>query len=187
MAIGMHSKSRILDIEGRHEEAIGEYQRCILVLHGIVDESPELHLVRESLINCLRDLTPLLRNAGRYCEATQAAMERRALLAGQAGRLYNIALDLAQNAAAMAEWKQGAASDAPMDAASTNSASDQEIRDVADMALDVLQEAIDAGWKDFARLRTEKPFKAVWRHASQRELPSELDTLRRQSQELLAP
>jgi tetratricopeptide (TPR) repeat protein len=177
VAIGMHSKSRILEAQGRHEEAIGEYQRCIEEFHGIVEQSPKLYPVRESLKHCLRELAPLLRSAGRYREAAEAAMERRSLAASQANELYNVALDLAQTTAAMSRRTQGAANSAPAVDRLASSVPDEEIGNVASMALDVLDEAIDAGWKDFTRLQADTAFTVVWQHAGDRERSAELRSL----------
>ncbi len=176
-ASALGRNARVLVKLGRRDEAISSYLRSVQAFRDLVEANDERPWLREGLSKFLRELTPLLRQAGRFKEAIDAVKERRKLATGNGDELYSAAQDLAEIADSLAQNHKSHGNHSGRN--ESQRTANGELRAAADLSLDVLLEAIDSGWKNFAQLQIETPagqtpFVTVWERARYTKLPPEL-------------
>jgi eukaryotic-like serine/threonine-protein kinase len=143
----------LLWMDGQKAEALAMSQQATAHLRPAYDKSPREKSAsfvryRAALSKNYTNLAIFKRKSGKPAEAAALALEQRKLWPDDAGELYNVAGELALSAAANEE-----ASAQPTAGATTDR------RVLVDQTIDVLREAVAAGFNKFDDLQTDQRFK----------------------------
>jgi serine/threonine-protein kinase len=128
---------------GRHREAEAAFLEAIARQRIVSDKSPQVRQYREYLSTHYANLARVRRDAGRPAEAADAALERGRLWPGDPDELYSVACDLASCLPLVDRGRAALADRWPA-----------ERRKYVGLALEALRQAIRAGYKDIARMRS---------------------------------
>ncbi|HEV3122279.1 MAG TPA: tetratricopeptide repeat protein [Isosphaeraceae bacterium] len=128
----------------RLTEAVSAYRKAIDVQRDALKEAPEMVSYRRLQSDHYLHLGRLLRSIGRLGEAAAVALEHRLVWTGNPGGLYDVARELAN--------------DIPQAAERENEAVPKLRKRIADWAIEVLHEAVAAGFRDGARMNSDKAF-----------------------------
>jgi tetratricopeptide (TPR) repeat protein len=127
----------------RHEEAVASYREAVLQHRAAFEKSPSVLASREQLGNALGNLSEALLTLRRPAEAAALARELRALCPQDSDRLYAAARLLASCATLAATDRAAGPRPGPGQAGRL---------DDLDEAMDVLRQAVAAGFRDARRL-----------------------------------
>jgi tetratricopeptide (TPR) repeat protein len=132
---GHHNLALALVTQGRNKEAVDSYRQAIEPLQAAIRLAPGMSAYRKMLSDVYLDLSKALRILNRTDAAAEVARSLRQHRSRDASRLYDVACELAL-------W-------------SAVSEADQGVRIAAD-SVEVLREAIEAGWNNVTRMAREK-------------------------------
>jgi tetratricopeptide (TPR) repeat protein len=135
-----HSLERL----NQREEALAVFRRAIEHQRAAVTLAPDQPRHRRSLGDLQGKLAKRLRDWGRLSEAVELALQRRALWPADPAELYAVACELAECAGQEPTYTS--------------------------RALEVLREAVVAGYTDLGRLRTEPALKGLRSHPAFQEI-----------------
>ena len=139
---------------GQPAAALAAYEQGIEHLQAVYDRAPQFGHCRLLLSNSYAGLARVYRTLDQPAQAAGAALERRKLWPGEPIKLYDVACDLALCVPLMAKGK------------STLGAEEQAERQKwIDQTIEVLREAVTAGFKDFDHMRTDPDLDAIREHA----------------------
>jgi tetratricopeptide (TPR) repeat protein len=153
LAEALHKLGQAQEQLGQHTEALTSYQRGVGHWQIVYAGEPQLAQHRHSLSNHYRNLCRLQRDLGGLAEVAAIALKRKELWEKDPAELYGVACELALCAAAVTKDK-GDLSAEPR----------AEQDHYVEQAVQVLQEAITAGFKDFSRLTADRDLDSIRHH-----------------------
>ncbi|HEV2971260.1 MAG TPA: protein kinase [Pirellulales bacterium] len=135
---------------GKKQEALALASDATAHLRAAFDKSPNNADYRIALSNNYEDLATFKRNSGKLLEAAALSQERRKLWPRNPTKLYDVAGELA-----LAATAGGSGSSQP----AANPSSDQ--RAIEQQAIEVLQEAVAAGFNKFDAMKADSRFQIL--------------------------
>ena len=142
-------------IDGQKAEALAMSQQALAHLRAAYDKSsreksPHFADYRAALSNNYTNLAKFQRDSGKPAEAAALALEQRKLWPDDAGELYKVAGELALSAAANDGASAQPTAGAPVDR-----------RQLVQQTIEVLQQAVAAGFDKFDELQKDQRFKIL--------------------------
>jgi tetratricopeptide (TPR) repeat protein len=153
LAALLNNQALALADAGRHEDALQVYPPAIKAQRECWQRLPSAVAIRESLSKMYYNHGQSLRSTSQFGAAADAAVARRDVWQGNGERLFGVAIELAEIAAA---WR-----------ANTSTATNDDLQKLDREIIDTLRAACAAGWHDeavlaeddrFAFLRQDKKF-----------------------------
>lgn len=151
LAATQHQLGRLLLEQGKPQEAITELQIA-------VDQQQQRTPVtffqphpRVQQAVYLGDLSRAFRENGQYREAIKTAISRRSLVRSNAEMLYQTAAEIGRCLSLLSRSESAATAD--------------DVTDHAALAIEILQQAIDVGFYDEQRLRTDPALEKLREHS----------------------
>jgi hypothetical protein len=137
-------------MRGKKEEAVSVAEQATAHLRAAFERSPQLPGSRSALSDSYKNLAAFKRQIGKAAGAAAIVQEQRKLWPGNADELFKVARELAL----IAESSSAAAAQPTAEQAA-------ERRAIAQQAIDVLREAVAAGFNKLDQLKTDPQFKVL--------------------------
>jgi tetratricopeptide (TPR) repeat protein len=137
-----HHLARQLRKMGRREEALAAYRQAVSEQRVALEKVPQVTLYRQRLNTTYHDLAGLLRELGRAAEAADTSEECLKLWPGHVTELYTVGCELALCVRLAGQGR-----------AELTARQEAERRGYADRAVELLRQAVAAGFKDLKKLR----------------------------------
>lgn len=164
-AMVQQHRGQVLRQLNRLEEALAAYQSAVAHFRAVLAKTPGAVRARQMLSDSYFAVAELQRLRRRPADAAAAALERRQLWPDRPGELYNVACELALCIPLVG--KEGA---------ELTDAERAAQRRYADLALEVLRQAGDQGFKDVKRLQTDADLAPLRSRPDFQQLLAELDS-----------
>lgn len=145
----LHDRGILLYETGRTEQAIAALTQAIAQHRSLFDQDPQNIEFRRWLSDDYRRLTIIYHHIRRVREAVSTTMQRKGLWPEEPAELYRIARELSASAKLL------------QNEIGTTPEIQAHFRRVATLAIETLKEAIEQGWSDMQKLRSDTFFKPL--------------------------